>query len=92
MLRVICYPFLLVVVFYFERVALSSSRKRSAAEELVFEAKELNHRGVDVPEFVLGLYGTYVRDDGPAERNPQRIPATVHSIVGQGNVGSILLD
>lgn len=64
---------------------------RSSAEELVFPAKQLNHSGFDVPAFVMDLYRTYAKDDGPAERNPTRIPSTVHSIVGQGNVGSILI-
>ena len=86
MLRIICYTFLLVLVFGFERVALSSLRNRSTAGELVFPAKERNHSGIDVPAFVMDLYRTYAKDDGPAERNPQRIPSTVHSIVGQGNV------
>lgn len=92
MLRIICYTLLLVVVFGFERVVLSSSRKRSAAGELVFPAKELNNSCVEVPAFVMGLYRTYAKDGGPTERNQQAISATVHSIVGQGNVGSILLD
>lgn len=89
MLRIICYTFLLVVVFGLKKVALFSLRNRSAAGELAFPAKELNHPGFDVPAFVMGLYRTYAKDDGRVERNPKRIPATVHSIVGQGNVGSI---
>ena len=89
MLRIICYTFLLVVVFGFKRVALFSLRNGSAAGEVDFSAKELNHSGFDVPTFVMGLYRAYAKDDGAAERNPKRIPATVHSIEGQGNVDSI---
>ena len=91
MSRIICSTFFLVVVSGFERVALSSLRNRSAAGELIFPAKEVGHPGFEVPAFVMGLYRTYAKDDGPAKRKAQRIPATVHSIVGQGNVGSILL-
>ena len=90
MLRITCYTFLLAVVFGSKRVAPLSLRNRSAAGELVFPAKELSHPGLDVPAFVMGLYRTYGKDDGPVKRNPKRIPAAVHFIVGQGNVGSIL--
>ena len=89
MLRIICSTFFLVVVSGFKSSALSSLTNRSAAGELIFPAKELNHPGFQVPAFVMGLYRTYAKDDGTAERKAQRIPATVHSIVGQGNVGSI---
>lgn len=92
MSRMICFTCLLVVVSGFERGALSSLRKRSAAGELVFPAKELNHSGVNVPAFVMGLYRRHTKDDESAEKNPQRISVTVHSIVGQGNVGFTLLD
>lgn len=91
MLHITCYTFLLAVVFGFKWVALFSLKNRSGAGELVFPAKELNHPGFDVPEFVMGLYRTYAKDGGPVERNSRRIPVTVHSIVCQGNVGSILL-
>lgn len=89
MLHITCYTFLLAVVFGFKRVALFSLKNRSAAGELVFPAKELNHRDFDVPEFVMALYQAYA--DGPVDRNSRRIPVTVHCIVCQGNVGSILL-
>ena len=66
-------------------------RNSTLAGELVFPAKELNNPGFDVPAFVMALYQTYAKDDGAAERDPKRIPTTVHSIVGQGNVGSNLI-
>lgn len=101
MLR-ISYILLFIAVFGLKRVALFSLRNNGVVgglaypkespyldfENLSFDNTAERTAAFNVSSLVMGLYRSCARDDGTVKRNSERIPATVHCLVGQGNVGS----
>lgn len=101
MLR-LSYVLLFIAVFGLKRVTLFSLRNTSVVEGLAYP-KELPYldfenlsfdntaektAALNVSSLVMGLYRSYAKHDGTVKRNSDWIPATVHCVVGQGNVGS----